>query len=193
MKTIHLFFAMSIFTLLSLTACAAHKNEHRAHHADTKPMETPKNETAKNDSTPEEPTAQELMAMESIKKMDTQIQSMHDMHAKMMNSKTPNERKAHMQEHMKVMQSGMAMINSDPEKCSTCKMQGMDNMKKESDAKEKKMLCTYNPSMAVQHQMLEKRIQMIEAMQQMMMDRLNYNAAPYRPKSDQKKIIKNSN
>ena len=45
-------------------------------------------------------------------KVDQQIKVMQDMHAKMMATKTPEERAAPMQENMTAMQDGMAMIET---------------------------------------------------------------------------------
>jgi hypothetical protein len=43
-------------------------------------------------------------------KFDQQMKAMHEMHQKMMASKTPAERSALMKDHMKTMQDGMAMM-----------------------------------------------------------------------------------
>ena len=42
--------------------------------------------------------------------MDPRMQSMQEMHQKMMNADTPADRQALMPEHMKAMQGGMAMM-----------------------------------------------------------------------------------
>lgn len=77
--------------------------------------------------------------------MDAQMKSMREMHDKMMAAKTPEERQALMAEHMKVMQDGMAM---------------MGRMK---DGKPGGM--SMNP------ETMGKRMDMMEMMMQMMMDR----------------------
>lgn len=87
----------------------------------------------------------------SMAKMDAQTQAMRDMHEKMMAAKTPEERGALMAEHMKTMQDGMAMMNQTPT------TGGMKSMKGD---------------MAMHHQMMEKRMEMMGASMQMMMDRL---------------------
>src|ERR1035437_1090669 len=43
--------------------------------------------------------------------MDNKMKTMQEMHEKMMNAKTPEEKKALMAEHMKTMQDGMAMMS----------------------------------------------------------------------------------
>ena len=83
-------------------------------------------------------------------KMDAQTQAMRAMHEKMMAAKTPEERSALMAEHMKTMQDGMTMMNG---------MQGGSMKAMEGD-------------MSMHHQMMEKRMEMMGASMQMMMDRL---------------------
>ena len=86
----------------------------------------------------------------SMGKMDAQTKAMRDMHEKMMAAKTPEERGALMAEHMKTMQDGMTMMNG-------MSAGGMQSMKGD---------------MSMQHQMMEKRMEMMGASMQMMMDRL---------------------
>jgi len=86
----------------------------------------------------------------SMAKMDAQTQAMRDMHEKMMAAKTPEERSALMAEHIKTMQDGMSMMNEMP-------AGGMQSMKGDMD---------------MHHQMMEKRMEMMGASMQMMMDRL---------------------
>lgn len=83
-------------------------------------------------------------------RMDTQMKMMREMHIKMMAAKTPEERNTLMSEHMKVMQDGMTMMKG-------MSSGGMGEMKSDAGAN---------------HQMMEKRMEMMEAMMQMMMDRL---------------------
>lgn len=79
--------------------------------------------------------------------MDMQMKSMREMHEKMMAAKTPEEHQALMSEHMKSMQEGMAM---------------MGQMKTPGAKGEGK-----SPS----PEMMGKRMDMMELMMQMMMDR----------------------
>ena len=83
-------------------------------------------------------------------RMDAQMKTMGAMHDQMMAAKTPEERKALMPEHMKAMQEGMAMMNGMPSGA-------MQSMKGD---------------MAAHHQTMEKRMEMMQATLQMMMDRL---------------------
>ena len=86
-------------------------------------------------------------------RMDTQMKAMREMHDKMMAAKTPEERNALMAEHMKAMQEGMTMMNG----MRAGDMSGMRSMKGE---------------MGEHHQMMEKRMEMMQTTMQMMMDRL---------------------
>ena len=79
--------------------------------------------------------------------MDMQMKSMQEMHEKMMAAKTPEERQALMTEHMKSMQGGMAMMSQ----------------MKAPDAK--------GGSKSMSPEMMGKRMDMMEMMMQMMMDR----------------------
>ena len=83
-------------------------------------------------------------------RMNTQMKAMHEMHDKMMASKTPTERDALTAEHMKIMQDGMTMMNG-------MSPGGMSGMKGD---------------MAARHQTMEARMDMMQATMQMMMDRL---------------------
>ena len=82
--------------------------------------------------------------------MDTQIKAMEAMHDKMMVAKTPEERNALMAEHMQAMQDGVTMMNG-------MAARGMNGMKGD---------------MAAHHQMMDKRMEMMQATMQLMMDRL---------------------
>lgn len=82
--------------------------------------------------------------------MDSMMKSMQDMHEKMMAAKTPEERNALMAEQMKLMQSGMSMMN------------GMGPAT---------MMGGKPADMAARASMMEQRMDMMQAMMQMMMDR----------------------
>jgi hypothetical protein len=87
-------------------------------------------------------------------RVDQQMRTMQDMHQKMMAAKTPSERAALMQEHMKAMQGGMAMMGqmrgTSPQESGKSSMPG---------------------GMSMQHDMMQRRMDMMEMMMQMMMDR----------------------
>jgi hypothetical protein len=113
--------------------------EHDAHHpAAAAAASAPAANTTPNKS---------KIAMAGI---DSQMNSMQEMHNKMMAAKTPEDRNALMPEHMKSMQDGLAMMNG-------MSSGGMSGMPKD---------------MATRHQMMEKHMEMMHSMMQMMMDRL---------------------
>ena len=95
-------------------------------------------------------------------KVDQQMKVMQDMHAKRMAAKTPEERAALMQEHMKAMQNGMAMMGQL--RASTAA--GMPIGDKMGGT-----VKSTGKSMPMNHDMMHRRMDMMEAMMQMMMDR----------------------
>ena len=90
---------------------------------------------------------------ERMAAMDGQMKTMRDMHTRMMNAKTPEERQALMGEHMKAMQGGMDM------------MKGMSGM---GDSK------GMSADMAQHHTMMMQHM----AMMQMMMDMMSQRMPP---------------
>lgn len=88
--------------------------------------------------------------------MDSKMKAMDEMHQKMMAAKTPEEKTALMAEHMKTMQEGM----------KTMSMMGGPGM---ADMQGKKPM---PGNMGQHHQMMEKRMAMMESMMQMMMDQM---------------------
>jgi len=88
--------------------------------------------------------------------MDNKMKTMQEMHEKMMNAKTPEEKKALMAEHMKTMQDGMAMMS----------MMGGAGMAGRQGQK------SMPGNMKQRQLMMEKRMEMMETMMQMMMDRM---------------------
>lgn len=96
--------------------------------------------------------------------MDEHMKAMHEMHEKMAQAKTPEERSALMAEHMKVMQEGMAMMGKDG-----MPMMGKGAMKGKAG------------NMATRQAMMEKRMDMMQSMMQMMMDQMQQNAQTAAP------------
>ncbi|HDR9319760.1 TPA: hypothetical protein QDB16_006381 [Burkholderia vietnamiensis] len=78
--------------------------------------------------------------------VDDQMRAMQEMHEKMMSAKTPEERAALMDEQMKTMQGGM----------------GMMSMMNDQSTK---------MPMSQRHELMEKRMDMMQLMMQSMMDR----------------------
>ena len=101
-------------------------------------------------------SASPMATSDQMGKMDAQMKTMQAMHDKMMAAKTPEERSKLMAEHMKSMQDGMAMM----EGMSGAGMQGMGGMG------------GMGGDMAARHQTMEKRMEMMQTMMKMMMDRI---------------------
>ena len=97
--------------------------------------------------------ASNMATRERMAAMDGQMKTMRDMHTKMMNAKTPEERQALMGEHMKAMQGGMSM------------MKGMSGM---GDSKGMPTDMAQHRTMMTQHM----------AMMQMMMDMMSQRMPP---------------
>ena len=90
----------------------------------------------------------------SSAQMTAMTKSMQEMHDKMMAAKTPEERQALMAKHMKAMQDGMAMMGQ---------MKGGTGT---------------GGGMSTSPEMMGKRMDMMEMMMQMMMDREAARSAP---------------
>jgi hypothetical protein len=151
----------TVFTLALATAAIgalaqtaaqvdAQQKEHQAHVLATEQTST--NQPA----SPADPVSAGKMAA-----MDSKMKAMTEMHKRMMAAKTPEEKKALMAEHMKTMQEGM----------KTMGMMGGAGM---ADMQDKKPM---SGDMGQHHQMMEKRMAMMESMMQMMMDRMPLPAA----------------
>lgn len=125
----------------------AQQKQHQAHVLATEQAST--NQLA----SPADPASAGKMAA-----MDRKMKAMAEMHQKMMAAKTPEEKKALMAEHMKTMQEGMKMMGMMGGGMGG--MAGMQGNKPMPDA------------MGQHHQMMEKRMAMMESMMQMMMDRM---------------------
>lgn len=132
-----------LFTLLAGTAGAV--EEH--HPADAKPAVT-------STSKPTKPAAkQSAQAGMQMQQMDEMMKKMQDMHDKMMTAKTPEERQKLMDEHRKLMQDGMVMMKSmGGQGSSMMNGTGAGGMMMGPDA-------------------MEKRMDMMQMMMEMMMDR----------------------
>jgi hypothetical protein len=102
--------------------------------------------------------------------MDDRMKNMQAMRDKMMNAKTPAERQALMDEHMKAMHEGMAMMKGMKGMKGMGNMQGMQGMQ---GMKDMPMM-----DMTKHHQMMEMRIEMMQTMMEMMMQRMPGAAMP---------------
>ena len=110
-------------------------------------------------------TATEVSAKQSAKKpvrmdlmtaMDNKMKTMHEVHEQMLSAKTPEERNALMAKHMTAMREGM----------ESTRMMGPDGMGTMKGEKH------FPRSSKEREQMMEKRMEMMELMMQMAMDRM---------------------
>jgi hypothetical protein len=147
-----------ITTSLALApAWAADPQDHAAHHpeaAPTKPAATagqPKSAAKTEDA----------MAAQRGQ-MEKQMKSMQEMHAKFMNAKTPEERAALMDDHMKTMQSGMAMMKEMHGGSGKGMSMGMGRR------------MGMGQGQTCMDKCMQMRMDMMEMMMQMMMDRASF-------------------
>ena len=96
--------------------------------------------------------------------MDRQWHHMREMSRKMPEARTPQERQALMAEHHQAMQDGMKMMGQ----MQGMPMQGMGMRGGPGQADGSQMM----GGMMQRHAMMEKRMEMMQAMLQMMMDRM---------------------
>ena len=101
--------------------------------------------------------------------MPNGMKDMQAMRDKMMNAKTPAERQALMDEHMKTMHEGMAMMKSMK---GMGGMHGKEGMPGMSGKKEMPV------DMGKHHQMMEMRMDMMQTMMEMMMQRMPGGTPP---------------
>jgi len=98
--------------------------------------------------------------------MEPRMKAMHEMHEKMMNAKTPEERQALMADHMKAMQDGMGMMKDMSAMGGMGGKAPMGGMGAMADGK------GMPADMAKHHQMMAQRMDMMQMMMEMMMDRM---------------------
>ena len=101
-------------------------------------------------------SASKAERMARLDAMDSKMKTMHAIHEQMLSAKTPQERNALMAAHMNAMREGMESIN----------MMGPDGMGPMQGEKH----FPRNPS--ERQQMMEKRMEMMELMMRMAMDRM---------------------
>lgn len=98
--------------------------------------------------------------------MHEHMKNMQSMRDKMTNAKTPAERQALMDEHMKSMHEGMAMMKGMKDMKGMGGMHGKAGMPGMSGMKDMPM------DMSKHHQMMEMRMDMMQTMMEMMMQRM---------------------
>jgi len=107
------------------------------------------------------PPPQKSRAAPSTEAFERQMKAMQEMHQKIQAAKTPAERAALMDEHRKLMSSGMGIMQQ-----MRATMHGIGGQAGMAAGK------GMPPDLAARNQLMEKRMEMMEHMMQMMMDRL---------------------
>lgn len=162
MKAVRSLAALSLVACVTTLSWAAQPNSreddphHPASAASAPPSQTPGVKPAATKSSASKPS---VTTRQNMVQMDKQMAMMGEMHQKMMNAKTPEERGALMGEHMKMMQDGMSMMNMMGG--SGMGGPGMGGTQGGKGAA---------GSMEDRQQMIEKRMDMMQMMMQMMMD-----------------------
>ena len=105
--------------------------------------------------------ASSMATTDHMAKMDAQMKTMRGMHQKMMAAKTPQERDMLKAEHMKSMKDGMAMMGGKSGS-GMGDMKGMQGM---------------SGDMGAHHQMMAKRMEMMDMMMNMMGDQMSASPA----------------
>lgn len=106
--------------------------------------------------------------------MDKQMQSMRELHDKMLAARTPEERSKLMAEQMKLMQGGMDMMGGMGPGMGMGMGMGMGGpgMQPGAAAGRQGAMPMGAPDAGTRMQMMEKRMEMMQSMMQMMMDRM---------------------
>ncbi len=99
--------------------------------------------------------------------MDPRMKTMHEMHQKMASAKTPAERQALMAEHMAAMKGGMAMMEGMSGMGALGGKAPMGGMAAMGEGK-----AMPPAEMAKHHQMMAQRMDAMQMMMEMMMDRM---------------------
>jgi len=142
MRTMPTLIAAAAAFALAAGAFAQSSQDHSAHHPGAASAAA-----APKAARPARPKVPASPSTVTPAQADAQMQAMRDMHEKMMAARTPEERQSLMADHMKAMQDGMAM---------------MDRMQSASGGE---------GGMPMHHEMMGKRMDMMQMMMEMMMDR----------------------
>ena len=153
-----------LLTTLFVAGCAIAQSpkpvdEHAGHHPGDAQSGGVTTQSAPAATTPPTPDA-----------FDRQMKAMREMHKKMQAAKTPAERSALMDEHMKLMQSGTAMMGA-----GNSGGMGMGMMQQGAQAKPAAPAASGDSGMGGgmmgMHAQMERRMAMMEQMMEMMVDR----------------------
>ena len=151
MRNVLTFVVATVLAASASLAVAQSDQDHAAHHPEGASSPAGAKATAAKSAAKAAPRAIPKAATKASAptpaQMDAMMKSMQEMHDKMMAATTPEERQALMAEHMKTMRDGMAMMGQ---------MHGG----------------TASSSMPMDSSSMGRRMDMMQMMMQMMMDRL---------------------
>ena len=111
----------------------------------------------------------------SMAATDPRMKTLHEMHQKMVNAKTPTERQALMADHMKAMQGGMGMMKDMQAMQAMHAAGGMGPMGSSNAASPMAGMGEGKgmpDEMAKRHQMMTEHMAMMQMMMDMMTDRM---------------------
>jgi hypothetical protein len=174
MKNVRLSLIAVACIATSSLGLAAAADEHAAHHPDAASAPATGASTAKAKAA----KAKAVPKAVTVSPMDQQMQAMQAMHDKMMNAKTMDERRGMLDEQMKSMESGMAMMDqmgmggqpATPAASSASAPGGMGMGGGMG-------MAMGSGGMPAQHASMMKRMEMMQMMMRMMMDRLSVEPA----------------
>ena len=156
MKHIH---PLALLVTVALVGSAAWADD--AHHPKSAASAAKVPQTASAPNTAPGAAASSEAAKANAAKVDEQIKAMRELRDKMMSARTPDERSALMAQAMKSMQETMPMMGG----MGMGMGMGMGGMAADDKDKMKGGM----PDMMMRHQMMDKRMEMMETMMQMMM------------------------
>jgi hypothetical protein len=164
--------AATCVAVSSLTWAAA-ADEHAGHHPDAASAASAPAGKAKAAKPAATPRTQAPAKATAPAPVDQQMQAMQAMHDKMMSARTPEERRGLLDEQMKTMESGMAMMEqmgmgaqAPAPAASAGSGMGMGGG-----------MGMGAGGMHAQHELMMKRMEMMQMMMRMMMDRLSVEPA----------------
>lgn len=151
MKTWNKTLAAIVLSLITSASMAAQASDadHDKHHPDASSASAVKSKA---------PVNGKMTSMQMMDRCNVQMKAMQDMHEKMLKAKTAEQRQALQDEHAKLMRSSMAMMTE------------MKDMMAMPDSGK-------SMSQGNQLMMMQKRMDMMEMMMQMMMDRIEPSTA----------------
>lgn len=168
MKSFRLTVLALAFSSLAGVSLAQPASDHNAHHPADAPLEN---------EAPAISSAKPVDAAPLLGEMDAHMENMQKFHQKFQNA-SPEERRALMAEHHTMMQEGMKLMGAAADRTRGAGMMGMGGMMGGMGGTGAGSQPTVpSPQMAQgmmqHHELMSKRMDMMQSMMQMMMDRMD--------------------